>query len=130
LTQRSKLLEIEDMNADTSSSDTTLNSTTSAVTETVAAAPAKAIALATTVVTSALDSLETLRLKARGAAAAGLDYGDTVARNVSAAGRRLIDQADVAAVAGLAKARTLALGALERARPAAEPAATAPVAQA
>jgi hypothetical protein len=119
------------MNADTSSTSETPLNVPAAVTDAVATAPAKAIALATTVVTTALDRLEVLRLKARGAAAAGLDYGDTVARNASAAGRRLVDQVDVAAVAGLARARTIALGALERARttgPVAE--STAPVASA
>jgi hypothetical protein len=103
------------MNADTSPTTDTANFTATA-TDAVATVPAKAIAIATTVVTSALDSLEALRLKARGAAAAGLDYSDTVARNVSAASRRLVDQVDVATGTGLAKARTLALGALERAR--------------
>jgi hypothetical protein len=122
------------MNADTSSTSDPISNVTATASAAVATAPAKAIALATTVVTSALDSLEALRLKAVGAAAAGLDYGDTVARNASAAGRRLVDQVDVAAVAGLAKARTLALGALERARStdavAGEPAPSAPVASA
>jgi hypothetical protein len=122
------------MNADTSTTtDTILNVPATAVAA-AATVPAKAIVLATTVVTSALDSLEALRLKARGAATAGLDYGDTVARNVAAASRRFVDQVDVATSAGLIKARTFALGALERARTAApvdaEPATTTPVASA
>jgi hypothetical protein len=126
------------MDANTSpTNDTILNVPTTAAAvadDAVATVPAKAIALATTVVTSALDGLEALRLKARGAAITGLDYGDTVARNVSAASRRLVDQVDVATGAGLAKARTFALGSLERARTVvpvgAGPAATAPVASA
>lgn len=102
------------MNAETI--PTTATDFSATATAVVATVPAKAIALATTVVTFALDSLDALRLKARGAATAGLDYSDTVARNVSTATRRLVDQVDVATGTGLAKARTLALGALERAR--------------
>jgi hypothetical protein len=126
------------MNANASPTNDTIpnvpTTTATVADDAVATVPAKAIALATTVVTSALDGLEALRLKARGAAITGLDYGDTVARNVSAASRRLVDQVDVATGAGLAKARTFALGSLERARTAvpvgAGQAATAPVASA
>jgi hypothetical protein len=82
----------------------------------IATTPARAIAFASTVVTSVLDALAAFHVSARGAATAGLDYGDSVGRNVSAASRRFVDRVDVAAGEGLAKARTFALAKLERVR--------------
>jgi hypothetical protein len=116
------MLEVPFMSATTSTTSTepTLTPPTtdaaSVAEPAIATTPGKAIAFAGTFVTSVLDALEAFHVQARGAATAGLDYGDNVGRNVSAASRRLVDRIDVAAGAGLAKARTFALAQLERAR--------------
>jgi hypothetical protein len=93
-----------------------ISDATAAAEQAIATGPAKAIAIATTVVTSVLDALEAFHVSARGRASAGLDYADTVGRNVSAASRRFVERVDVGAGAGLAKARTFAREKLERAR--------------
>jgi hypothetical protein len=90
--------------------------TTDATIATLPKAVAVGLEVATTVVTSTLDSLEEVRLTVRSLATAGLDYAETVGRSVSATTRNIVARLDVAADSVIAGARKIALEAIESRR--------------